>query len=208
MGGESFDQVTREGSSGEVEAGRQVILFGFGGEGGGGEEDGEVDGALGEGGADNESEEGELGETKSVGGGGGFHGGGGGGGGGGRGGGRGCEAEEGNVLRVLDGGGEIINEVTDRCACGAGGARGAAGCVVVSTCALCEDELFGGLLLFGPDHLDDAAIRAYANVTTVVRIAASASDGAMAGGSGAAASSREGKSVGGAAAAAAAGASG
>ena len=104
MGGEGLEQVPREGSSGEVEAGRQVLSFGLGGEGGGGEEDGEVNGALGDGGTDNEGEEGELGETKGVGRGGGFDGGGGGGGGGGR----GCEAEEGNVLRVFEGGGEII----------------------------------------------------------------------------------------------------
>ena len=83
MGGEGLEQIPREGGLREVEAGGEVLLFGLRRERGGGEEDGQVDGALGEGGADEEGEEGELGEAAGVGGGGGFDDGGGGGGRGG-----------------------------------------------------------------------------------------------------------------------------
>lgn len=125
MGGEGLEQVPREGTSGEVEAGGQILVFSLRGKGGRGQEDGKVDSALGEGGAYNKGEEGELGEAKVVGGGGRFlGGGGGGGGGGGRGGGRGVEAKERKVMGFFDGGGEVINKITDRCArsAGAGGA--------------------------------------------------------------------------------------
>jgi len=40
MGGEGLEQVPTEGGLREVEAGGEVLLFGLGGEGSGGEEDG------------------------------------------------------------------------------------------------------------------------------------------------------------------------